>query len=161
MAVNVDLAALTTDLDHKERQVMQQFGDFISFESHNVSIGGHFCIQIHGLMEFKWQSLPDELFPFICFFAVIGGVSLFGSENLDREFLAQKGAPHRDFYNNRKVDTHVHHSACMNQKHLLHFIKSKLRKESDEVVIFRDGKYLTLNEVFESLDLTGGTVEAI
>ncbi|KAM5560465.1 hypothetical protein ABKV19_021562 [Rosa sericea] len=75
--------------------------------------------------------------------------------NADKEFLAQKSAPHRDFYNVRKVDTHVHHSACMNQKHLLRFIKSKLRKEPDEVVIFRDGTYLTLREVFESLDLTG------
>ena len=54
-----------------------------------------------------------------------------------------------------KVDTHVHHSACMHQKHLLRFIKSKLRKEPGEVVIFRDGKYLTLLEVFESLNLTG------
>ncbi|KAD0955783.1 hypothetical protein E3N88_43510 [Mikania micrantha] len=75
--------------------------------------------------------------------------------NADSEFLAQKSAPHRDFYNIRKVDTHVHHSACMNQKHLLRFIKSKLKKEPDEVVIFRDGQYLTLKEVFESLDLTG------
>ncbi|XP_061976469.1 probable AMP deaminase isoform X2 [Populus nigra] len=74
--------------------------------------------------------------------------------NADGESMAQKGAPHRDFYNIRKVDTHVHHSACMNQKHLLRFIKSKLREEPDEVVIFRDGKYMTLNEVFESLDLT-------
>jgi AMP deaminase len=30
-----------------------------------------------------------------------------------------------DFYNVRKVDTHVHHSASMNQKHLLRFIKSE------------------------------------
>ncbi|GMH37954.1 hypothetical protein BSKO_05838 [Bryopsis sp. KO-2023] len=74
--------------------------------------------------------------------------------NADKEFFAQKSAPHRDFYNVRKVDTHVHHSACMHQKHLLRFIKSKLRKEPDEVVIFRDGKYLTLKEVFESLELT-------
>lgn len=74
--------------------------------------------------------------------------------NADKEFLAQKSAPHRDFYNVRKVDTHVHHSACMHQKHLLRFIKSKLKKEADEVVIFRDGKYLTLKEVFESLNLT-------
>eukprot|EP00191_Tetraselmis_sp_GSL018_P022328 CAMPEP_0177621418 /NCGR_PEP_ID=MMETSP0419_2-20121207/27575_1 /TAXON_ID=582737 /ORGANISM="Tetraselmis sp., Strain GSL018" /LENGTH=738 /DNA_ID=CAMNT_0019121335 /DNA_START=158 /DNA_END=2371 /DNA_ORIENTATION=- len=58
------------------------------------------------------------------------------------------------FYNVRKVDTHIHHSACMHQKHLLRFIKSKLKKEPDEVVIFRDGKYLTLREVFESLNLT-------
>jgi len=56
--------------------------------------------------------------------------------NADREFLAQKSAPHRDFYNVRKVDTHVHHSACMNQKHLLRFIKSKLRKEPDEVIVW-------------------------
>ncbi|QHO16254.1 AMP deaminase [Arachis hypogaea] len=63
-----------------------------------------------------------------------------------RNFLLKKFAPHRDFYNVRKVDTHVHHSACMNQKHLLRFIKSKLRKEPDEVVIFRHGTYLTLKE---------------
>ena len=53
-----------------------------------------------------------------------------------------------------QVDTHVHHSACMHQKHLLRFIKSKLKKEPDEIVIFRDGKFLTLAEVFESLNLT-------
>lgn len=39
--------------------------------------------------------------------------------NSQRELEAQKCVPHRDFYNIRKVDTHVHHSACMNQKHLL------------------------------------------
>ena len=54
-----------------------------------------------------------------------------------------------------QVDTHVHHSACMHQKHLLRFIKSKLKKRPHEVVIFRDGKYLTLLEVFQSLKLTG------
>jgi hypothetical protein len=31
-----------------------------------------------------------------------------------------------DFYNVRKVDTHVHHSASFNQKHLLRFIKSEV-----------------------------------
>jgi hypothetical protein len=31
----------------------------------------------------------------------------------------------------------AHRSACMHQKHLLRFIKSKLKKEPDEVVIFR------------------------
>ena len=65
-----------------------------------------------------------------------------------------KRVPHRDFYNVRKVDTHVHHSACMNQKHLLRFIKSKMKKSPDEVVMFRDNKELTLREVFESVNLT-------
>ncbi|KAF2299567.1 hypothetical protein GH714_038178 [Hevea brasiliensis] len=74
---------------------------------------------------------------------------------LEEGVLGSEECSPRDFYNIRKVDTHVHHSACMNQKHLLRFIKSKLRKEPDEVVIFRDGKYMTLKEVFESLDLTG------
>jgi hypothetical protein len=27
----------------------------------------------------------------------------------------EKSNAHRDIYNSRKVDTHVHHSACMNQ----------------------------------------------
>ena len=59
-----------------------------------------------------------------------------------------------------QVDTHVHHSACMHQKHLLRFIKSKLKKEPNEVVIFRDGKWLTLREVFESLSLTGYVLDS-
>lgn len=74
--------------------------------------------------------------------------------NSERELEAQKSVPHRDFYNCRKVDTHVHHSACMNQKHLLRFIKHKLKKYPNEAVIFRDGRFLTLGEVFMSLNLT-------
>ncbi|RKP38354.1 hypothetical protein BJ085DRAFT_18606, partial [Dimargaris cristalligena] len=70
------------------------------------------------------------------------------------EIAEAKAVPHRDFYNVRKVDTHVHHSACMNQKHLLRFIKSRLRHCPNEVVIHRDGKDLTLKQVFESLNLT-------
>ncbi|KAG6942493.1 hypothetical protein JG688_00018089, partial [Phytophthora aleatoria] len=75
--------------------------------------------------------------------------------NSDRELVAQKAVPHRDFYNVRKVDTHIHHSACMNQKHLLRFIKSRLRNSPGEIVIFRDGRFMTLSEVFRSLNLTG------
>ncbi|KAK2465384.1 hypothetical protein APHAL10511_002738 [Amanita phalloides] len=71
-----------------------------------------------------------------------------------KELAAMKSVPHRDFYNVRKVDTHVHHSSSMNQKHLLRFIKSKMKKNPDDVVIFRDGHELTLRQVFESLKLT-------
>ncbi|CAK4078537.1 unnamed protein product [Aphanomyces euteiches] len=74
--------------------------------------------------------------------------------NSDRELVSQKAVPHRDFYNIRKVDTHIHHSACMNQKHLLRFIKSKLKTNPGEIVIFRDGRFMTLSEVFRSLNLT-------
>uniref|UniRef100_A0A7R9YEX5 AMP deaminase n=1 Tax=Pinguiococcus pyrenoidosus TaxID=172671 RepID=A0A7R9YEX5_9STRA len=74
--------------------------------------------------------------------------------NGERELAAQKSVPHRDFYNVRKVDTHVHHSACMNQKHLLRYIKHKLKNSEDEIVAFRDGIFLTLTEVFDSLRLS-------
>jgi len=83
--------------------------------------------------------------------------SLFDMHLVLNEVLEQaicKAVPHRDFYNVRKVDTHVHHSSCMNQKHLLRFIKSKMRKNADDIVIFRDGKHLSLQEVFQSLNLT-------
>src|SRR5690554_3907023 len=53
------------------------------------------------------------------------------------ELAETKRVPHRDFYNVRKVDTHVHHSSCMNQKHLLRFIKSKMRRTPKDMVIFR------------------------
>ncbi|AET39192.1 AMP deaminase Ecym_4113 [Eremothecium cymbalariae DBVPG len=81
--------------------------------------------------------------------------NMYSLLNEYKETAVSKKNPHRDFYNVRKVDTHVHHSACMNQKHLLRFIKHKLRTSADQEVIFRDGKVLTLAEVFQSLNLTG------
>ena len=83
-----------------------------------------------------------------------GKFNLYVLLNEYQEIADTKAVPHRDFYNVRKVDTHVHHSACMNQKHLLRFIKSKMKKSPDEVVIYRDGQHLTLKEVFESINLT-------
>ncbi|EJT81309.1 AMP deaminase 2 [Gaeumannomyces tritici R3-111a-1] len=83
-----------------------------------------------------------------------GKFRLYTLLNDYQETADSKRVPHRDFYNVRKVDTHVHHSACMNQKHLLRFIKSKMKKCPDEVVLFRDGKHLTLAEVFDSINLT-------
>jgi AMP deaminase len=83
-----------------------------------------------------------------------GRYNLYTLLNEYQEVADTKKVPHRDFYNVRKVDTHIHHSACMNQKHLLRFIKSKMKKCPDEVVLFRDGQYLTLREVFESINLT-------
>ena len=83
-----------------------------------------------------------------------GKWNLYSLLNEYRELDGMKRVPHRDFYNVRKVDTHVHHSASMNQKHLLRFIKAKIKRFPDDVVIFRDGRKLTLQEVFESLHLT-------
>ena len=83
-----------------------------------------------------------------------GRFHLYFLVNSYQETADSKKVPHRDFYNVRKVDTHVHHSACMNQKHLLRFIKSKMKKSPDEIVMFRDNKELTLRQVFESINLT-------
>ncbi|KIJ17660.1 hypothetical protein PAXINDRAFT_129917 [Paxillus involutus ATCC 200175] len=74
--------------------------------------------------------------------------------NESQELAAMKSVPHRDFYNLRKVDTHVHLASCMNQKHLLRFIKAKMKRSSHDVVIFRDGAELTLEQVFQSLKLS-------
>ncbi len=76
--------------------------------------------------------------------------------NHELELAQSKAVPHRDFYNVRKIDNHVHHSACMNQKHLLRYIKKKIKQPEaqTELVIERDGKKLTLQQVFDSLNLT-------
>ncbi|XP_032428735.1 AMP deaminase 2 isoform X2 [Xiphophorus hellerii] len=71
-----------------------------------------------------------------------------------KELAAQKKVPHRDFYNIRKVDTHIHASSCMNQKHLLRFIKRAMKKYPKEIVHVEKGKGQTLMEVFESMNLT-------
>jgi AMP deaminase len=97
---------------------------------------------------------PSKSFAFRRLQYLEGKFNLYVLLNEYQETADSKKVPHRDFYNVRKVDTHVHHSACMNQKHLLRFIKSKMKKYPDEVVLHRDGKHLTLAEVFESINLT-------
>lgn len=97
---------------------------------------------------------PSKSFAFRRLQYLEGKFNLYMLLNEYQEMADSKKVPHRDFYNVRKVDTHVHHSACMNQKHLLRFIKSKMKKHPDELVLRRDGKFLTLKEVFESINLT-------
>jgi AMP deaminase len=97
---------------------------------------------------------PSKSFAFRRLQYLEGKFNLYTLLNEYQETADTKKVPHRDFYNVRKVDTHVHHSACMNQKHLLRFIKSKMKKCPDEYVLSRDGKNLTLKEVFESINLT-------
>ncbi|KAK7916694.1 hypothetical protein WMY93_012455 [Mugilogobius chulae] len=74
-----------------------------------------------------------------------------------KEMAAQKKVPHRDFYNIRKVDTHIHASSCMNQKHLLRFIKRAMKKYPGEIVHIERGRGQTLKDVFESMNLTALT----
>ncbi|KAH7160103.1 hypothetical protein B0J13DRAFT_121198 [Dactylonectria estremocensis] len=97
---------------------------------------------------------PTKSFAFRRLQYLEGKFNLYVLLNEYQETADSKKVPHRDFYNVRKVDTHVHHSACMNQKHLLRFIKSKMKKFPNEVVLFRDGRHLTLAEVFASINLT-------
>ena len=97
---------------------------------------------------------PSKSFAFRRLQYLEGKFNLYILLNEYQEMADSKKVPHRDFYNVRKVDTHVHHSACMNQKHLLRFIKSKMKKTPDEIVLYRDGRHLTLAEVFDSINLT-------
>nr|KAF6304592.1 adenosine monophosphate deaminase 1 [Pipistrellus kuhlii] len=69
------------------------------------------------------------------------------------ELKEQKNNPHRDFYNCRKVDTHIHAAACMNQKHLLRFIKKSYHTDADRVVYSTKEKKLTLKELFAKLKM--------
>ena len=99
-----------------------------------------------------------------------------------RELAEQKSVSHRDFYNVRKVrkvvweldtfptqvDTHIHAAACMNQKHLLRYIKKTLKSDGDVPVIKVRNSLkvfwssllqagtgtMTLKQVFESMNLT-------
>lgn len=80
---------------------------------------------------------------------------LYALLNEMRELASQKAVSHRDFYNIRKVDTHVHAASCMNQKHLLRFIKKTLKANKDDIVCKNsDGQPMTLEEVFQSLNIS-------
>ncbi|GAA6093961.1 AMP deaminase 3 isoform X4 [Tachysurus ichikawai] len=69
------------------------------------------------------------------------------------ELKELKGVPHRDFYNVRKVDTHIHAAACMNQKHLLNFIQSTYKTDAERVVLEKAGQRLSLKQVFNNLNM--------
>ncbi|KAJ6504695.1 hypothetical protein C8R47DRAFT_1103278 [Mycena vitilis] len=97
---------------------------------------------------------PTKSFAFRRLKFLASKFTMYTLVNEFQELSDMKQVPHRDFYNVRKVDTHVHHSSSMNQKHLLRFIKSKMKRSPDDVVIFRDGAELTLLQVFQSLKLT-------
>ncbi|XP_028434415.1 AMP deaminase 3 isoform X1 [Perca flavescens] len=68
------------------------------------------------------------------------------------ELKELKSVPHRDFYNVRKVDTHIHAAACMSQKHLLTFIKETYKTGADRMVLEKAGQKMTLQQVFYSLN---------
>ena len=77
---------------------------------------------------------------------------LHGMVHTTTERNEMKSNCHRDFYNVRKVDTHIHHSAAMNAKFLLRFIRRKARQFPDDLVMLdREGKPVTLRQVFEDL----------
>ncbi|XP_056137184.1 AMP deaminase 3b [Lampris incognitus] len=69
------------------------------------------------------------------------------------ELKELKSVPHRDFYNVRKVDTHIHAAACMNQKHLLRFIQITYKTEADRVVLEKGDQKITLKQVFNKLTM--------
>ncbi|KAH8820536.1 hypothetical protein F5884DRAFT_764401 [Xylogone sp. PMI_703] len=119
----------------------------------NVPTIREFYIDLEDVLNISSDG-PSKSFAFRRLQYLEGKFNLYVLLNEYQEMADSKRVPHRDFYNVRKVDTHVHHSACMNQKHLLRFIKSKMKKCPDEIVMFRDGKHLTLQEVFESIHLT-------
>merc|ERR1719329_1929866 len=73
--------------------------------------------------------------------------------NEDKEVAITRINPHRDFYNVRKVDTHIHHSASMHAKHLLRFIKKKIKHKGADVVMKQGDNNLTLSEVFQGLGI--------
>ena len=112
-----------------------------------------FYMDLDAILQISSEG-PAKSFAFRRLQFLEGKFNLYFLLNEYEEIADTKRVPHRDFYNVRKVDTHVHHSSCMNQKHLLRFIKSKMKKCPDEVVMFRDEKHLTLREVFESINLT-------
>lgn len=73
--------------------------------------------------------------------------------NGGREQAASQNDP-RDFGNVMKVDTHIHLSAAMTSKHLLDFIRHKLRTASSDVVgKNKSGEQNTLEQVFARLGI--------
>ncbi|KAI9797148.1 MAG: hypothetical protein M1825_006252 [Sarcosagium campestre] len=150
-----DADEMTFRLDNSSVYQVYENPDAVSVDSPitNVPTIREFYMALDDILEVSSDG-PCKSFAYRRLQFLDGKFNLYTLLNEYQEMADSKKVPHRDFYNVRKVDTHVHHSACMNQKHLLRFIKSKMKKCPDEVVMHRDGKDLTLREVFESINLT-------
>mmetsp|Transcript_21215 Transcript_21215/g.48713 ORF Transcript_21215/g.48713 Transcript_21215/m.48713 type:complete len:746 (-) Transcript_21215:214-2451(-) len=85
---------------------------------------------------------------------------LYTHRNSATERQTQRGAGRRDFYQVRKIDTHIHHSAAFSQRQLMKFIRQKMRDEKDVVVANEKGKPVTLQEVFKSAGVEEDGVHA-
>eukprot|EP00117_Sycon_ciliatum_P026324 scpid15260/ scgid3613/ AMP deaminase 2; AMP deaminase isoform L len=125
--------------------------------------------EIQNLKQPNWKTFIED-FNVLLALSVHGPVKSFAFRRLSylglryemhsllnegREVASAKRCPHRDFYNVRKVDTHVHAASWMNHKHLLRFMKKRAREDKDTPVCQdADGKPMTLGEVFTSLNLT-------
>ncbi|KAL8703508.1 MAG: hypothetical protein Q9201_003318 [Fulgogasparrea decipioides] len=142
---------------------LDQGSIFQVYESAEALQKGQAWIKVPSLREYYMdlnivkevsEDGPIKSFAFRELQILYGKFNLHALENSYAEMMESKNVPHRDFYNVRKVDTHVHHSACMNSKHLLRFIKSKLKKSASDKVMFRDGMEMTLQDVFDSLKMT-------
>ncbi|KAL6048669.1 AMP deaminase [Balamuthia mandrillaris] len=74
--------------------------------------------------------------------------------NAGKEILSSQTDDPKDFSNVAKVDTHIHLAAAMTSKHLLSFIKRKIRDSpNDEVLTDKEGKPLTLQQFISTLGL--------
>ncbi|GAA50623.1 AMP deaminase [Clonorchis sinensis] len=85
--------------------------------------------------------------------------SKFGLHSLlngSRESMEQKLVSKRDFYNVRKVDTHIHAASCMTQKHLLRFIKKAIHTKGDVLVCEdeKSGKPITLKQLIDQVGIS-------
>ena len=73
----------------------------------------------------------------------------------EKEHYETQEIVHRDFYNCRKVDTHIHFAACMRAKQLLRFIVDKIEKDGDRPVIYdkNEKRMITLSEICEIINV--------
>jgi len=73
--------------------------------------------------------------------------------NRDIETKQQKSKTHRDFYNVRKVDTHIHLAAAMDIISFKRFVEKKMDEEAETIVLKdkKTGDPLSLKKVFERL----------
>lgn len=73
----------------------------------------------------------------------------------EKEQFEAQAIVHRDFYNCRKVDTHIHFAACMRAKQLLRFMVEKIEKDGDRNVIFDKGenKWKSLREICQRINV--------
>ena len=135
---NNGMAYLHCMNEDQQRIEIFSVGDDRSFEAFQTDLDSIIALNKNG---------PVNTTCYIRLKTIIKRFELYEIENQNYEKKQVKMTKSMDYYRVRKIDNHIHHSACFTQTHMLEFIKKVYNRDKNRMIM----KGVTLKDKFEEL----------